>query len=222
MPQRSIVDGRDKVGFHDTPSQFDTDISLDVPVIVLADAVPAHVRASIPLLDIPASAPRSASYACTSVPMTTPSVALCAAASASSSNALPAAVQAISSISHAQAVDLPSNLSVADTFCILAYVTTSLSIVQTVPDDVTLISHLSQSETPEDNASILSRTAFLVGTSKDPFHHVASYASSGTEIGLREGIVDIRITCYKLSHYHHFVVCSCRRSDSKLNCYLAC
>lgn len=48
------------------------------------------------------------------------SVVLCALASASSSRARHAAVQVISSTSHAPAVLLPSSLSVADTFCILA------------------------------------------------------------------------------------------------------
>lgn len=72
-------------------------------------------------------------------------VVLCAAAFASSNKSRPAEVQTISSMSQAQAVDLPSILSVADTFCIFAYVTESLSIVRTVHVTDTVISPLSQS-----------------------------------------------------------------------------
>lgn len=74
-------------------------------------------------------------------------VVLCADASASSINALPAAVHAISSISHAKADERQSNLSVALTFCIFAYVTASLSTVHTAPLDDTVMSPLSQSDT---------------------------------------------------------------------------
>ena len=62
-----------------------------------------------------------------------PSVVLCAAASASSNKALPAAVHAISSTTPAPALDLPRSLLVADTFCILAYVTASAAIVSAPP-----------------------------------------------------------------------------------------
>jgi hypothetical protein len=59
---------------------------------------------------------RSALNAWTSVPMTSPRVALCAVASASSRIARPAAVQVTSSMSPAPDVTRPRSLSVAVTF----------------------------------------------------------------------------------------------------------
>jgi len=61
-----------------------------------------------------------------------------------------------------------------------AFVTTSLSILNTVPDDEIVISHLSQSVSAGIDC-ILSYTAFLVGTSSE-LSHPAQYASSGTII----------------------------------------
>src|SRR5690349_17671149 len=60
-------------------------------------------------------------------------------------------------------------------------------MVQTAPLLETVMSPLSPSLTPPaEMVSILSRTAFLVGTSRDPFQFVASYASSGTTRSLEE------------------------------------
>ena len=69
-----------------------------------------------------------------------PKVVLTAEASASSNIVCTKSVIGISSMSPAEALTRPNNLSVADTFCILAYVTASLAIVaanEPIPEPVT-------------------------------------------------------------------------------------